>query len=328
MINVTVLIQEDTPISSFGLPIDILNAAGVLWNSIAGIPPKPLFRVSTVTPDGEPVKCFHSVTITPDASLHTLNPPDVLIVSAVGRLSGITEKYQATLKKVEELHYNGSILASICSGAFLLAATGLLDGKKATTHWGMTSRFAKLFPKVRLRPDQIVVDEGSLLTSGGATAGADLALYLIRRFYGQQEADRTARVLLLEPFRRSQAPFEILTITKDHGDAEVSRAQEWIAANYNRETTIDQLASLCSLSRRTFERRFKKATGLSPLRYLRKIRIEMAKHLLESGNQTFENITLKVGYEDTSTFRRVFQKSTGLPPSVYRQKFQREQKIL
>ncbi len=322
MITIAVLAVEGSPLSSIALPVDILNAAGVFYNRLAGLPVKPLYSVSIVSAEGKPVQCYNSLTLDALDALKDIPHPDVVIIGALATLAGFQEKHRETIRLLRTLHNQGSMLASICSGAFLLASTGLLDGKNATTHWGMSGEFEKLFPKVCLDTSKTVIDEGRLLSSGGAYAGADLALYLVRKFHGNEVADKCARVLLIDPYRASQAPYEIMDIPIDHGDTEVSLVQEWIGDNYSNDFTIEELAGRCALSRRTFERRFKKATGKSPLGYIQYIRVEKAKYLLERGSHSFETITNQVGYEDVSSFRRLFQKSTGLPPSVYRQKFQ------
>ncbi len=322
MIHIAVLGFEGTPLTALSLPMDILNSAGYMYNKIAGLPEEKLFDVSLVTPGGKAISCFRSVQVVPKSSFEKLEAPDVLIVGPAFGLNNFQQRYGSIItNKLKELHGRGTILASICVGSFVLAATGLLNGKGATTHWGMCRRFAEMFPDVNLYPEQIVVDEGSLLTSGGTTAGADLTLHLVRRFYGKQVADRCARVLLLYPYRSSQLPFTVLTIPVDHGDGEIGMIQEWIHDHFAKSLTVDKLATHCAMSRRTFERRFKKATGESPLQYIQRIRIEKAKQLLESTGDTFEEITFRVGYEDPSTFRRIFQRYTGLLPGEYRSRF-------
>lgn len=323
MQHIIILALDGSPLSSIALPADILTSAGTMWNSIAGLKPEPLFSVSIVSPDGGPVRCHNSIEIKPDGSLADITSADVLIVGAITLLDNCAKRHGDVIRTLHLLHRQGTVLASICSGAFLLAATGLLDRKPATTHWGLGQQFSSRYPKVQLDISRTVTDAGSLICSGGAYAGADLALHLIRRFYGNDAANRCARVLLLDPQRTRQSPYEIMNIRTDHGDSHIADVQEWLAANCQREITIEILAANARMSRRTFERRFKEATGESPLRYLQRLRVEKAKHLLETGMQTFDEITSQVGYQDTSSFRRMFQKSTGLPPTAYREKFRR-----
>lgn len=321
MLRVAVLAVDNSPLSSLALPIDIFNAAGVLYNRIAGIAENPCFEVQVVSPAGRKVSLLKSVQLIPDGSLEELHAPDIMIIGGLGNVEDVDSIYDEVGEKLLSLHKRGTVLASICSGAFLLASTGLLDGKEATTHWGLCQRFAARFQKVQIKTSSTVVDQQNVLTSGGTTAGADLALYIVRKYCGSNVADQCARVLLLDPYRSTQLPYEVLTVPVDHGDSQVAIVQEWIGENSHREVTVDDLAAIGSMSRRTFERRFKKATGKTPLSYVQQVRIEKAKRLLEGGEITFETITVEVGYEDPSTFRRMFQKSTGLSPAVYRQRF-------
>ena len=325
MIRATILALEESPLTSLALPADILNAAGTLWNRMAGQPERPLFDVSIVTPGGKQVSCYRTIDIKPNGSFEELESVDIVVIAALGNMAGFQEKYQEQINHLNKLHERGAVITSICTGAFLMAETGLLKGKSATTHWGMSKFFSELYPDVRLRTSRTIVDEKTLISSGGTTAGSDLALYIIRRWCGNEVANQAARVLLLDPYRLSQAPYEAFYGPVDHGDDDILLGQKWIDSNFYKEITIDSLAEKCNLSRRTFERRFKKATGDSPLRYLQRVRIEKAKYLLEYGNLTFDIITSKVGYEDTSSFRRIFQKTTGLPPRAYREKFRNSQ---
>lgn len=321
MIKIAVLAVENSPLSSLALPVDILNGAGVLYNRFAGIPEEPLFEVCVVAESSRQVECLRSVQVIADMVLDDLCAPDILIIGGLPEIGNIPAIYGPIREKLVALHKSGTVLASICTGAFMLASTGLLNGRMATTHWGLCKQFATQFPEVKVQTANTVIDEGSLLTSGGTTAGGDLALYLIRRYCGDVTADRCARVFLLDPYRSSQLPYEVPNIPIDHGDSDILKVQEWVDANFQRELYVKDLARIGSMNRRTFERKFKKATGCTPLAYLQKVRIEKAKRLLEDGEYSFETITSEVGYGDPSTFRRMFQKNTGLPPGVYRQRF-------
>ncbi len=174
---------------------------------------------------------------------------------------------------------------------------GLLNGKTATTHWGAAKFFKRKYPKVKLKPHRLVTDEGDLFCSGGAKA------------------------LLIDFGRKSQMPYAVFDVEKSHGDKKITRIQEWIGNNYQKRIRIDSLAQKSGLTRRTFERRFKNATGDTPLQYLQRVRIEKAKYLLESSSNTFEEITYQTGYEDSSSFRKLFIQNTGLTPGLYRNKF-------
>lgn len=321
MKRVVILAFENSPLSALALATDIFHSAGVFWNRIFGETVDPQFTVRIASEDGKPVRCQRTVVITPDCSIDDLGEIDLLIVSPVTTLSETFSNYQTVIDFIRHAYAAGTHVASICTGAFLLAATGLLDNRRATTHWGVTDLFARQFPKVKLEPEQTVTEENNLFCSGGATAGADLCLHLVRKYCGSQIAYRCARALLLDPARASQAPYEVFYFDKNHGDAKIASLQQWLEKNYHEDLPVETMARKAAMSRRTFERRFKSATGDSPRRYLQRVRVENAKIMLEIGTDSFEKITCRVGYEDTSSFRRIFQKNTGLTPSRYREKF-------
>lgn len=321
MIQVVILAFEATPLSSIALPADIFHAAGTFWNRIFGLPEEPQFSVRIASLDGRTVRCHKTVSLNPDCALANIGRPDLLIITGLTDLHSPLLDSRELLNALLGLHRQGTVLASICTGAFILAATGLLNRKRATTHWGLANLFARRYPEVILEPQQIITDEGSLLCSGGANAGADLALHLVRRYCGSEIACHCARALLLDPARTSQAPYETFHSRKNHGDEQIALVQHWLEKNFPNDIRIDALARQAAMSRRTFERRFKNATGDSPLQYLQRIRVENAKILLENGLESFETITSRVGYEDSSTFRKIFCKTAGLQPSSYREKF-------
>jgi transcriptional regulator GlxA family with amidase domain len=219
-------------------------------------------------------------------------------------------------------HYDkGAHVASICTGAFLLAETGLLDGRSATLHWGFADRFKARYPKVRLQHDRIFIDHGRLYCSAGVTAGMDLSLYLVEKFCGRQAATQSAKTMVLAMDRESQAPFTCFLRGKDHTDPLVARAQHLLEKNAARAVDYDELAHTLKMSRRSLERRFRQAAGMTPLSYLQRLRVEKARQLLEEGIATFSEVTYAVGYEDIAFFRKLFIRLTGLRPKEYQKKF-------
>ncbi len=261
--------------------------------------------------------------VIPDCAMEEVTNDNMVMVAASPYLTYHKKSNRDMLAWLKMKHATGTQLASVCTGAFFLAATGLLDGKCATTHWGMAQQLQLRFPAVKVLPKRIVTDEGDLYCSGGANAGGDLALHIVRKFCGNDVAHQCGKALLLDPARESQAPYEVFNFEKGHGDEKIVILQNWIERNYRTKIRVNNLARKAAMSRRTFERRFKSATGETPLQYLQRVRIEKAKMLLEQGDDSFEQITDRVGYEDSSSFRRVFQKYTGLQPGAYRQKFLR-----
>jgi transcriptional regulator GlxA family with amidase domain len=203
----------------------------------------------------------------------------------------------------------------------VLAETGLLDHRAATTHWAYERLFKERYPRVKLQVHQLVTNEGDLFCAGGAHAGIDLCLYLLARFHGKDLARRTAKVLVHDLERVSQLPYASLSLGRKNGDRQIQLAQEHIEETYNEPLDMGKLAKRIGLGRRTLERNFKKATGETPLSYLQNVRIEAAKRMLEDGALGFEEITARVGYEDISSFRKLFVKRTGLSPFAYRKKF-------
>ena len=319
MRKITILAPHRFMLSSLAIPLDAFKGAGVYWNILNDRDPKPLFDVKTVSVDGKPVQTYDGLELKPDTSIRDVDDSETILVPPSDASESLRPEEESWLKNA---HERGAHIASICLGAFLLAKTGLLDFKDATTHWGYAQRFRKEFPNVRLKPDRIITDEGNLLCSGGANAGGDLALYLIARYAGRKVAHQTARVMLMDGDRKSQSPYLQHRFNRTHGDREIVDIQIWLEDHFSEGITVDQIASRAGMSRRTLERRFRNATGESPRRYLQRIRVESAKQFLEEGEMTFDEITYMVGYEDSSTFSRVFKKNTGLSPILYKRKYE------
>jgi len=218
-------------------------------------------------------------------------------------------------------HRQGCYIASMCTGAFVTAQAGLLDGRCATTHWAFGEQFAQRFPKVKLQIERTVTDDGQILCSGGSTSGSDLLLHLIRKFASPQLAAECAKKLLVDVAARSQTPYACTTFKKNHTDAEILKIQIWLEQRIADNILMEDVADAFGLSMRNLIRRFKEATEQTPIQYLQNLRIEKAKLLLESSQQAFEQITLQVGYEDGSSFGRLLKERGGLAPSAYRKRF-------
>lgn len=304
-------------------PMDILNQAGRLWNRLSSAPQAPFFDVSIASADGQPIQCLNKVQILPHCSIDTIEKTDLLIIASATYIDQILKKSPDLIAWIRRQYDQGAHVASICTGVFLLAESGLLDGKSATLHWGFTEMFRNRYPQVALKPDQMFIDHGHLYCSAGANAGLDLSLYLVEKLCGRQTAIQAAKTLILDLGREKQSPYISYLFSRHHGDPLVRKAQEWIEAHYTQAIDYEQLADKFRMSRRSMERLFKQATGTTPLGYLQQLRVETAKHLLEDGNQTFSEITYQVGYEDISFFRKVFVRLTGLRPKEYQKRFAR-----
>ena len=222
---------------------------------------------------------------------------------------------------LERWHRRGAAIASVCSGVGLVAATGLLDGKRATTHWGLAERFRKKYPKVKWMPELMVTEDRGFYCGGGVHAALDLSLYLVETYCGHEVAVQSAKALLIETPRAWQAGFAMLPLKTEHRDESISTAQEWLHHNFHKTFALDVPARRVGMSLRNFVRRFKQATGDSPLLYLQKLRIAAAKRLLEGDHRTVQEISHAVGYQDVAFFRNLFQRHTGVSPSAYWQRF-------
>ena len=218
-------------------------------------------------------------------------------------------------------HANGVVLAAVCGGVFHLARTGLLDGRKATTHWALSHQFAAQFPNVQTDTAHMVIDYGDVVTAGGVLAWADLGLRLTERLFGPTIMLETARYMLVDPPRREQRFYSDFNPMTHHGDEVILNLQQWLAAQPNSSVTVAELAQHARLESRTFLRRFVRATGMKPSEYQQRLRISRARELLEFSRTGIEVIASRVGYEDARAFRRVFQKIVGLTPSDYRRRF-------
>ena len=300
--------------------LDILTLANDLWSTGAG-KGEVLFDIGIVTMSGRIVRSFNGHPIHPRGAGRATTWNLVFIPGSLGDMNAILRTEKRTIHWMKEQHRRGAQLAAVCTGNFLLAETGLLAGRKATTHWSQINAFRTRFPDVRLEPEKILVDNGTLVSAAGVTAYLNLALHLLTIYGSTDLASTCAKIFLVDGGRKVQTPYEIFSGPKGHGDQEVTAAQEWLEAHFNEKVTARSLGMVCALDERTLERRFKTATGDTPTQYLQRLRVENAKRLLESGSLTFSKITWRVGYEDISSFQRLFTRYTGLPPGAYRKKF-------
>jgi transcriptional regulator GlxA family with amidase domain len=234
------------------------------------------------------------------------------------------DRFREEIEWLRQRHAEGATLAASCSGSMLLAETGLLDGWDATTHWGWCDILRTRFPEVTVRAQRalVVTGEGQrLIMTGGGTTWLDLALYIIARTVGLDDAIKVARVNLIDWHHSGQQPFARLARTRQVEDAVVARCQTWIAENYDQRNPVTAMVRLSGLAERSFKRRFQQATGMSPLEYVHALRLEEAKQMLEAGDLPIEAIANEVGYEDTGFFSRLFRRKVNLTPAQYRKRF-------
>ena len=322
MTHVTILfLDEMFPSTAIG-PMEVFRHAGELWNVLTGQQSSPRFQVTTASIDGKAVDCDVSIQIRPTAALKDVSKTDLIFIPSTGiSLDDVAERNAPVIPWLKRWHKRGAAIASVCSGVGLVAVTGLLDGKRGTTHWGLAEQFRQKYPKVKWMPELMVTEDRGLYCGGGVNASLDLSLHLVEHFCGHDVAMQSAKALLIETPRAWQAGFAVVPLKTEHSDETISSAQEWLHQNFHRTFSLEAPARRVGMSLRNFIRRFKHATGDSPLIYLQKLRIAAAKRLLESDHRTMQEISDAVGYQDVAFFRQLFERHTGASPSAYRQRF-------
>ncbi|GAB2772906.1 helix-turn-helix domain-containing protein [Rhabdobacter roseus] len=286
---------------------------------------KPLFDVHLVGASPEAQLSNGLFSIRPDVTIAQVKKTDLVIIPAVhGDYQAVVEANRAFFPWIYQQYKQGAEVASLCIGAFLLASTGLLKGKSCATHWMAAAEFRRMFPDVNLVDEKVITDEKGIYTSGGAYSSLNLNLYLIEKFAGREMAVLSSKIFEIDIDRSSQSPFIIFQGQKDHPDDAVKQAQEFIEQHFQDKITVDDLADRFGVGRRSFERRFKKATSNTVIEYMQRVKIEAAKKQLEAGRKTVNEVMYDVGYNDTKAFRDIFRKCTGMTPVDYRTKYNKE----
>src|SRR5436309_1258108 len=322
MRDVTVVFTNDTFPSTAVGPVEVFQHAGSLGNLLTGTRSEPRFRVTTASVDGRPVQCAGPMKLHPEAALRDVRKCDLIFIPSTGvGFDDVLERNAGIVPWVRRWQKRGAAIASVCSGVGFVAAAGLLDGKRATTHWAIAERFREMYPKVKWMPELMVTEDRGFYCGGGVNAALDLSLYLVEKFCGHEIALQTAKSLVIGTPRAWQAGFAIVPLKTEHSDDVISRAQEWLHQNFHQNFALEAPARRVGMSLRNFVRRFKQATGDSPLIYLQKLRVAAAKRLLESDHRSMQQVGDAVGYQDVAFFRALFQRHTGVSPSAYRHKF-------
>ena len=322
MIKVTVVLLEGGLPSTSITPIEIFGSAGVLWNMLTGEAGDPFFRVQTASLDGRGVRSATSLVLEPDCAVQDVEMTDLVFLPAIrSDLAAALATNAALLPWLRRWREGGAAIAGVCTGVALLAEAGLLDGRPATTHWAFGEICKQRYPQVRWQIERLVTDSDNVLCGGGVYASIDLSLYLVERYCGHKVAMQTAKALLLETPRVLQAGYAADPPQASHGDTQIQKAQEWLFRNLAQNIRVEELAAQLFMSPRTFARRFKAATGDTPINYLHRLRINTAKHLLENDLKSVRQVSREVGYEDLTFFRRLFKRYTGSPPREYRERF-------
>lgn len=321
MKHLSILVPEGAILGAIEGPLKLFTEVNGL---LASMGRDPLFNVQLVGLTHETKLNNGLFTVHPELTVKDNVKTDLVIIPAVhGDLGKALEINQAFIPWIQQQYKAGAEIASLCLGAFLLASTGLMNGKKCATHWLAAAAFRQMFPEVTLVPDKIITDEQGIYSSGGAYSYLNLILYIIEKYAGRDVAILCSKVFEIEIDRGSQSPFIMFNGQKEHEDEPIKKAQVFIEQNFQDKITVEQLAGMFAMGRRNLERRFKKATSNTVVEYIQRVKIEAAKLSLESSRENVNEVMYKVGYSDTKAFRTTFKKLTGLSPVQYRNKYNR-----
>lgn len=323
-IQVAIVALPDAVISTLAGIFDVLNGAAMMGIATPG---QQSFRVRIVGEKPGPLRLASGVPVEVQAGVDEISECDILIVPSVllSPEGWQRDRYPMLVDWVLRMHRRGARICSACSGIFLLAETGLFDGRDATVHFGYAGAFSRLYPDVSIHPERVLVISGhheELVSSGASNTWHDLVLYLIAHHVGATVALEVARNFALQWHQDGLTPYMVFEGQSDHGDAEIAGAQEWLKANFSVGNPVEELIGRSRLAERTFKRRFVCATGHTPIAYVQRLRIEDAKRRLERTDDSVEEISWRVGYEDPAFFRRLFKRTTGMAPGAYRKRFQ------
>jgi transcriptional regulator GlxA family with amidase domain len=322
MIHISIIVPKGAVLGSIEGPRQVFTEVNQMLTRIGR---EPLFDVQ-LTALTKAVPVYEGMyTINADSLISETLKTDLVVIPAMqGDMEKNIRDNEGFIPWIVQQYKGGAEVASLCVGAFLLAATGLVTGRKCATHWMAANDFRRMYPEVNLVEDKILTDEYGIYSSGGAFSYLNLILYLIEKFAGREVAVFCSKAFQIDIQRDSQSPFIMFAGQKDHEDEVVKKAQEFIEANFEERITVDQLANMLAVSRRNLERRFKKATSNTLVEYIQRVKIEAAKSRLESSRENVNEVMYKVGYTDPKAFRITFKRITSLSPVQYRNRYNRE----
>jgi transcriptional regulator GlxA family with amidase domain len=326
MKHVTILVPAGSAhMSSIAGSFEILTRANQYWQKM-GHEPRMDIQVAGYAPDEGAAAAVFSVR---PANIHDIKITDLIIIpSLLHDYENVINQNEELIIWIRDQYKNGAEIASICTGAFLLAATGLLDGRTCSTHWNAAKDFRRLFPNIDLQPDKLITAAQGIYTNGGAYSFLNLILFLVEKYFDRQTAIVCSKVFQIDIERSSQSPFFIFQAQKNHGDDLICQAQTHIEENIAEKISFEELSSRLAISRRNFDRRFIRATGNTPVEYLQRVKVEFAKKTLEKGRKSIFEVMNEVGYTDDKAFREVFKKIAGLSPLDYRAKYNHKSELL
>lgn len=321
--KISILVFDNcTAISSLG-SYDLLVKAN-RWAADHGVvsPGEDLFELELVGVNGKRAMEVGGISINVPKTIDEIDETDLVIIPGIDEnIEKALEDNYSAVPWIRKMYDRGASLASMCTGCFVLAETGLLNGKSATTHWIAENEFKERYPEVDLLIQNIIVDEGRICSCGGATSFMNLILYLVEKYGGSPLARFSSKVFLLDMKKENQKSYAIFSVQKQHNDETILNMQKYIESRYGEKLEIEALARKANSSRRNFIRRFKSATGNTPIEYIQRVRVEAAKKELEKGWKSISEIISEVGYEDASSFRKIFSRHTGLTMSRYRERY-------
>lgn len=320
--KISILIPKYCEPASVTALLEIFDKTDICYQIQTGAPPeKPLFSIELIgeteqvlTAHGLEIKC-HNIT-------SKVNVPDLVIVPAMGiDIANNLEANKNLVPFLRRMHSKGSAICSICTGAFLVGSAQLDNQAKMTTHWYFESTFKKMFPNIPFESERIIVDEHNIMSSGGTTSVYNMGVYIVQKYISEHLANGLARVMLIDKDKMTQNPYRLFEGTKDHEDEVILRIQNLIEENYQLSFNIKDLSQQFAISERSLNRRFKRATAMTPIQYLQQTRIKIAKELLGNSVSSINNIAERVGYSDPTAFRRIFKRIVSITPSAYRVKY-------
>lgn len=319
MKNIAILVPESSVMQAIADPRYMFSVVNQFLQSKGQ---EPLFQVQLVGQSREVRLNNGMFSVHTDRLLSEVEHADLIFIPALfGDMQSAIDLNRSAIPWIVDQYHRGAEVASLCVGAFLLASTGLLDGKQCSTHWAFANEFREMFPNVELKDGSVITDENNLYSSGGATSYWNLLLYLVEKYTDRETAILTSKFFAIDIDRDSQSAFMVFQGQKNHPDEEIKQAQEYIEAHYHDKIAVEELADRFAIGRRSFERRFKKSTNNTVVEYLQRVRIEAAKRRFENSRKSINEVMYDVGYTDTKAFRDVFKKITGLTPVEYRNKF-------
>jgi transcriptional regulator GlxA family with amidase domain len=325
--RIALLVAPETSASVLYGLYDVLLSVGPMWPDMtAAEPGDALLDVSIVAATAEPLRCYGNILVEPHAALADAGELDAVIVCDMYTPIDTPPRgrYAEEVAWLRRMHARGTLLATVCTGSLLLAESGLLEGRSCAGHWAYTDLFKSAYPRIRFQAGAILdlsSEPDGLITAGGVTSWQDLALHLIARFCGREHATRTARVYLLGGHEDGQLPFAAMTRLVRVDDRAIRECLAWIADNYATPNPVSAMVERSGLTRRSFARRFRAATGRRPIDHVHALRIEEARQRLETGAGPIDDVGYEVGYVDPTFFRRLFKRTTGLTQAAYRRKF-------